>query len=68
MEVMPAGSVCLVSVMQASFGSFSKIGSWEVEWLGKGQGWDIPSGGTGLVPQRADGCYTQNSLATSHHP
>lgn len=62
---MPAGSVRLVSVMQAGFGSFFEIGSWEVEWLGEGQAWDVPSRGTDLVLRRTDGCYTLN-LITSH--
>lgn len=35
-EVTLSGSVCLVLVMQAGFGSFSEIGSQEVEQLGKG--------------------------------
>lgn len=71
-EMTPAGSVRPVSVMQAGFGSFSKIGSRETERLGKGQGWDVPSRGTDLVLQRTDGCYTLNShhssLATSLCP
>jgi len=49
-EVTPAGSVRLVSVIQAGCGSFSKIGSQEVERLGEGQGWDVPSAGMDLVP------------------
>lgn len=58
---MPAGSVRPVLVMQAGFGSFSEIGSRETEWLRKGQGWDVPSGGMDLVLQRTDRCYTLNS-------
>lgn len=52
-EVTLSRSVRLVSVMQAGFGSFSKIGSQEVEQLGKGQSWDIPGGGDRSGPAEA---------------
>lgn len=53
-----AGFVRLVSVMQASTGSFSEMGLREAERLGEGQGWDVPSEGTDLVLQRRGRCYT----------
>lgn len=56
-EVM-AGSVRLVSVIQASAASFFEMGLCEAERVDKGQGRDVPGEGTDLVLQRRGGCYT----------